>query len=129
MDEPRPGHVGTLAWDASAVTLASTGMVAADDHDRIVALSPAALELLGYDDPQDLLGARLTAIIPQRYRQAHLAGFTMHFLSGRSLLVGRTIVVPALRGDGSEVEVELTIGTDRAGDGRTVFVAGLAPVT
>lgn len=128
-DEPRPGHVGNLAWDASAVTLAPTGVVAADDADRIVAVSPAALELLGYDDPQDLLGARLTAIIPQRYRQAHLAGFTMHFLSGRSLLVGRTIVVPALRGDGSEVEVELTIDTDRAEDGRTVFVAGLAPVT
>jgi len=126
--EPRPGHSGALAWDPSAVSLAPAGMVAADDADRIVAVSPAALALLGYDDPQELLGARLTAIIPQRYRQAHLAGVTMHFLSGRSLLIGRTIVVPALCSDGSEVEVELTIRTDRGEDGRTVFVAGLAPV-
>ncbi len=100
-------------------------MLAADDEDRIVAVSDRALRLLGYDDRADLVGTRLIGIIPERYRQAHLAGFTMHFLSGRALLVGRTVVVPALRRDGSEVEVELTIRTDRTDDGRTLFVADI----
>ncbi len=67
-------------------------------------------------------------MVPERYRQAHLAGFTLHFLTGRALPVGRPVVVPALRRGGDEVEVELTIRTDRAADGRTAFVAELRPV-
>lgn len=126
--EPPPRYAHTLAWDTTVVRHASTGMVAADDEARIVAVSEAALALLGYDDARDLLGIRLTSIIPARFRQAHLAGFTMHFLSGRSLLIDRPVVVPALRRDGSEIEVELTIHTDRTEEGRTVFVADLEPV-
>jgi PAS domain S-box-containing protein len=124
----RTGHVPrALAWDTTAVDEATTGVIAADDEDRVVAVSRPVLDLLGYTEPQDLLGRRLVAIIPERYRQAHLAGFTMHFLSGRSLLLGRTVVVPALRQDGSEVLVELTVRAERADDGRTVFVADLEP--
>jgi PAS domain S-box-containing protein len=125
-DGPRSGRPrGRLAWDTAPVDEATTGMIAADDEDRVVAVSRPALDLLGYADPQELLGRRLVAIIPERYRQAHLAGFTMHFLSGRSLLLDRAVVVPALCRDGSEVTVELSVRAERADDGRTVFVAGL----
>jgi PAS domain S-box-containing protein len=124
-EEPGPRRARPLAWDVSAVSQATTGMLAADDEDRIVAVSDAGARLLGYDDAAELIGTRLVAIIPERYRQAHLAGFTMHFLSGRAPLIGRTVVVPALRSDGSEIEVELTIRTDRTEDGRTLFVADL----
>ncbi len=125
--EPSPRYLHSLSWDSTGVRQALTAMVAADDEDRIVAVSETARELLGYDDARDLLGARLTVIIPERYRQAHLAGFTMHFLSGRALLIEHTVVVPALRRDGTEVQVALTIHTDRTEDGRTVFVADLEP--
>ena len=125
---PRDGTLRRpLAWDTGSVAGATTGMIAADDEDLVVAVSRSALDLLGYSDPQGLIGRRLVAIVPERYRQAHLAGFTMHFLSGRSLLLDRTVVVPALRRDGSEIPVELTIRAERAEDGRTVFVADLEP--
>jgi PAS domain S-box-containing protein len=129
LDEPPLAVPHLLRWDTDVVSRADRGVVAVDDADRIVAVSRAALDLLGYRHEDDLVGTRLVAIIPERYRQAHLAGFTMHFLSGRAPLVGRTLTVPALRGDGREVEVALTIGTDRTTDGRTVFVADLEPVT
>jgi PAS domain S-box-containing protein len=125
--EPPARYVHSLAWDTSPVREAATGMIAADDEDRIVAISDRALHLLGYSDARDLLGSRLVSIIPPRYRQAHLAGFTMHSLSGRALLVDRTVVVPALRRDGSEVNVAMTIHLDRTEDGRTVFVADIEP--
>lgn len=114
------------AWDDSAVSQAETGVLAADDRDTIVAVSDTALQILGYADRQELVGARLTAIIPERYRQAHIAGLTMHLLAGRALLIGRTVVVPALRRDGSEVDVELTIRTESSSDGGSVFVADIA---
>jgi PAS domain S-box-containing protein len=125
--EPPPGYVHTLAWDTSGVRNAASGKVAADDEGRIVAISGPAVRLLGYDDAGQLLGSRLLAIIPARYQQAHLAAFSMHFLTGRSTLLGRRVVVPATRRDGTEVEVGLTIRTDRSEDGRTVFVADLEP--
>jgi PAS domain S-box-containing protein len=126
--DPVVRYVHSLAWDTAPVRDAAVALIAVDDEDRIVAASPAALALLGYDDPGGLVGRRLVAMIPERYRQAHLAGFTLHFLTGRATLVDRTVVVPALRRGGDEVDVELTIRTDRAGDGRTVFVAELSPV-
>ena len=116
-----------LGWDVAPVRDAVTGLIAADSEDRIVAVSRPALDLLGYDEPGDLVGRRLVSIIPARYRQAHLAGFTMHFLTGRSTLLGRTVEVPALARDGSEVPILLTIGRERSDDGGTVFVASMDP--
>ena len=128
VQEPPMRYLHTLAWDPEPVRYAEAALVAADDENRIVAVSPAALEILGYDDPLDLVGKRLVAMIPERYRQAHLAAFTLHFLTGRATLVGNPVVVPALRRGGDEVDVEMTVRADRAGDGRTVFVAELSRV-
>ena len=114
-----------LDWDITEVAAATTGRVAADEANRIVAVSPAALEMLGYDDPEQLVGRRLVAIIPERYRQAHVAGFTLYLLVGRRPLVGRRITVPALRRDGSEVRVEMLIDARPAGEGHTLFIADL----
>lgn len=121
-DQP-PTPARTPTWDTRPVTDSAAAMVAADDTDRIIAVSRPCLELLGYDEQAQLVGKRLVAIIPERYRQAHLAGFTLHFLTGRSPLLGRPVVVPAQRRDGTEVMVQLTVTAEQASFGRTVFLA------
>lgn len=115
----------TLSWDADAVSGAGVAAVAADDTDLIIAVSDDALSLLGYERASDLLGRRLITIIPQRYRQAHLAGFTMHLLTGRGPLLTREVDAPVLRRDGSERRVRLGIEARHVDPGRTVFVATL----
>lgn len=109
-------------WDAGDVDRAATACVAADDTDRIVAVSDAALELLGHDRAA-LTGKRLLDLIPTRFRQAHLAGFTLYLVNGRAPLLGVPITVPMLCADGSERPVELTITGQRLPYGRAVFVA------
>ena len=52
---------------------------------------------------------------------------TRHLLSGNGALFGDTVTVPAVRGDGEEIPVELTLVEKRVGGGRSVFLAGLAP--
>jgi PAS domain S-box-containing protein len=116
-----------LDWDASGTRAATVPTVAADEANRLIAVSPSLLDLLGYDDPGQLVGRRIVEVIPHRFRQAHIAGFTMFLLVGRRPLVDTPVVVPALRRDGSEVEVELTVSVHPAGDGRSVFVAELRP--
>lgn len=112
-------------WDAAAVTESPAALVAADDTNRIIAASRAAADLLGYEQPSELVGHRLVDIIPARYRQAHLAGFTLHLTTGRSPLLGNPVVVPALRRDGQEATVELTVEAHHLAQGRRLFVAEL----
>ena len=102
--------------------------VAADDTNRIIAVSAPALALLGYDLADELVGHRLVEIIPARYRQAHLAGFTLYLSNGRAPLLDRPVRVPVLHRDGSESELELTISSQLLEGGRHVFVAGLVPL-
>jgi len=114
-------------WDPRSVTEAPGGVVAADQGSTILAVSTPAAALLGYDDPGDLVGARLVTIIPERYRQAHLAGLTMYLLVGRRPLLDRVSRLPALRADGSEVAVELLVREHPAGEGRSVLIADIRP--
>jgi PAS domain S-box-containing protein len=124
-DLPPPEAAVPLEWDATVVTSADSGLLAIDDTDRILAVSEVAAETLGHE-PGALVGERLLALIPERYRQAHVAGFTLHFLTGREPLIERPVTVPALRADGSETLVELTVHREPAPHGRTVFVADVA---
>jgi PAS domain S-box-containing protein len=100
--------------------------VAADDGNRIVHVNAAAAALLGWD-AEELVGRRLVTIVPHHYREAHLAGFTHHLLTGEKRLLDRDIRVPMLRRDGSHVDVWLRIGARSADDGRPVFVAHARP--
>ena len=115
-------------WEDEVANQEGQALIAADDTDRIVAVSRHACELLGYQQPGQLVGRRLIAIIPARYHQAHLAGFTLHLSNGRSPLLGRAVVVPVLRGDGTETALELLVESRRQPGGRHVFVARMRPV-
>jgi anti-sigma regulatory factor (Ser/Thr protein kinase) len=69
-------------WDASVVRDAERGAVAADEGNRILAISSPLAQALGWD-PDDLIGRRIVAIVPPRFREAHVAGFTRHLTTGR----------------------------------------------
>ncbi len=110
-------------WDASVVNESDRALLTADDANLIVAASPSALAALGYDHLGDLVGRRLVSIIPLRYHQAHIAGFTLHLVNGRSPLLGQRVTVPVVRADGSEQDVEILLGVTPLPSGRRVFTA------
>ena len=116
-----------ISWTDEVVSSNGQALIAADDTDRIVGVSQQACELLGYEAPSQLLGRRLVAIIPSRFHQAHLAGFTLHLSNGRSPLLGRTVVVPVLRADSTETTVELLVESRGQPAGRHYFVARMRP--
>jgi anti-sigma regulatory factor (Ser/Thr protein kinase) len=122
---PPPPDPRAFRWDPVSVTTSTRALVAADDTDQIVAVSPAALALLGYGHPRELVGSRLICIIPTRYHQAHIAGLTLHLASGRGPLLGNRIAVPVLRADRTEQVIDLQIDSRHLPDGRAVFVAEL----
>jgi PAS domain S-box-containing protein len=76
---------------------------------RIVAFNPAAERTFGYRK-EDVMGRTLSeVIIPPSLRSAHVKGLERYLSSGETRIVGRRVVVPALRADGSEILVELSV--------------------
>ena len=112
-------------WDRDVVERSTDAVVAANDTDRIIAVNEPALALLGYGDAAELVGQRLLRLIPARFHQGHLAGFTLHLTHGRAPLIGTPVVVPVLRADGSESMIELLIEVLVVAEGRRVFTATL----
>ena len=120
------GPAAASADALAAIRDSSLALVAADASNRIVAVSDAAKQLLGWEDG-GLEGRRLVTIIPERFRDRHVAGFTRYLLDGTSTLMGQTVAVPALRRDGTEVEVDLLIERRPDPATRALFVATLTP--
>ena len=109
-------------WDPRQVDDSPVAVIAADDAGRIIAVSDPALEALGYRR-EELVGQRLLALVPQRYQQAHVAGFTRHVVNGRSPLLGQQVTVPLVVAGGEEVEAKVQIDGLALPDGRSVFLA------
>lgn len=114
-----------LEWDPAEVSDASSAVIAADDAGAIVAASAAASSALGYPTPTSLVGRRLVEVIPDRFRQAHLAGVTLHLFAGRGPLLDSSVTLPALRADGTELPVEVVVRSRRLPRGRRLFTAEL----
>lgn len=110
------------SWDDSAVTTSTRALLAADDANRILAVSGPAAQLLGWE-PDGLVGRRLVVIIPARLHEAHIAGFVRFLLNGTRHIVGRRVEVPAVRRDGSELTIGLLVEATRLEGNRTVFLA------
>lgn len=113
-------------WDQSLAPPPDTAWLVGDDHNRIIAASPAALALLGWT-AEDLVGQRLLVVIPPALREAHIAGFTRSVVSGGGELLGSPLSLPALTRDGREVPISLTLTRHAARAGRHVYLARLDP--
>jgi len=120
------GPAAASAETLDAVRDSTHALVAADASNRIVAVSGAAADLLGWP-ASELEGRRLVTVIPVRFRDRHVAGFTRYLLDGSGPIVGRPVNVPALRRDGSEIDIELLIERRPDEATRALFVATLTP--
>ena len=115
-----------LVWDDTPVRTSTRGVVAADDSNRIVAISAPLAQALGWD-PDDLVGRRVVALVPHRYREAHVAGFSRHLSTGDSRVLGVAIDLPVLRADGTEIMCSFHIETDPTAIGHGVYLAWITP--
>ncbi|MFI2410693.1 SpoIIE family protein phosphatase [Streptomyces sp. NPDC018947] len=124
--EPEVGSSDLAPWDVSHVAAGRLPTIAADESNRIIAANGPAADMLGWD-ADELVGRKLTALIPEHLRERHTAAFTSLLLTGRTRIVGRSVPLPALHRDGRLLPVRLRIQTQETADGRTVFVAQLSP--
>jgi PAS domain S-box-containing protein len=103
------------------------GVVAADDANRIVAISRSLAEAVGWD-VDDLVGRRIVTLVPPRLREAHVAGFTRHLSTGEAHVLGVPVTMPVLRADRTELLCRFLIERGPTTGGRAIFLAWIDPV-
>ena len=116
MEERRVTRVGqALAGFAGATAIA---IVTADARGTITFWNKAAEAMFGYLT-REAVGRSLDLIVPARFHAGHHAGMDRLATGGPPKLAGKTVEVVAVRRDGSEFPIEITItawidGADRA---------------
>ncbi len=99
----------------AVVEAAMDGFVAMDHDGCVTEFNPAAECMFGRARA-DVVGLELAeVIIPPAFRAAHRRGLARYLATGESTLLGSRIEVSALRADGSEFPVELTVTVMRTG--------------
>lgn len=96
---------------------AKDAIITATQEGQIVFWNAGARELFGYEECE-IAGKLLEMLIPSRYRAAHREGLRRASKTGESRLPGKPLELEALRKDGSEVPIELSLGSYVIGGSR-----------
>ncbi len=80
-----------------------------DPDGRISYWNPAAERLLGYTSTEAIGQDLHTLIVPTRYHAAHQAAFPTFQLTGQGAAIGNPIDLCAIRKDGSEISVQISL--------------------
>ena len=95
---------------------ANDAIISANRHGEITYLNPATERMFGLE-AADAIGCKLTILMPESMRAAHLAGMARHLESGTGALVGRTVELIGLRSPGEEFPIELSLASWESPDG------------
>jgi len=103
-----------LQFEAFAESMHDALIVAQSD-DLIAYASPVAEKMFGFG-PGQLLGQKLAVLIPERYQAAHLEGMRRLTSGQPARIVGRSVQLEAIRRDGSEFPIELSLSSWHSDD-------------
>ncbi|MEW5820763.1 MAG: PAS domain S-box protein, partial [Cyanobacteriota bacterium] len=82
-----------------------------DNEGKVINWNKSAENIFGYTK-QEILHQNLhNLIVPERYMEAHKKGFAHFIKSGEGNAVGKTVELSAIRKDGTEIIVELSLSS------------------
>jgi PAS domain S-box-containing protein len=94
----------------SVMESAIDAIISGDAEGRIRSWNSAATALFGFTEAE-VIGQPIELIIPERYREAHQKGVHRVSSGGPSHVIGKTVELAAIRKDGTEFPVELSLAT------------------
>ncbi|MCU1268079.1 MAG: Blue-light-activated protein [Acidobacteria bacterium] len=84
-------------------------VITVDHEGKVIDFNPSAEQTFGYSSSEVVGKLMVDLIIPVRTRPYHQAGFARYLATGTSTILGKRIEVAAMRADGSEIPIELTV--------------------
>jgi len=113
---------------ANTIASAMDAIIAMDHEGKIVEFNPAAERMFGHLRV-DAIGTELAQlIVPLQLREGHRNGLSRYLLTEEGPVLGKRLELTALRADGSEFPVELTV-TRIHWDGPPVFTGFVRDIT
>jgi PAS domain S-box-containing protein len=103
----RPGSPDDSTLARLLVDQADDGLVFADREGVIRTWSAGAERIFGFPR-EEAVGQTLDLIVPERFREAHWAGFDRALEAGRTKYAGQVMPTRSARKDGTPIYVELS---------------------
>jgi PAS domain S-box-containing protein len=94
----------------SVMESAIDAIISADDEGKIRSWNSAATSLFGFTEAEMIAGP-IDFIIPERLPKSHQEGIHRVSSGGPSHVIGKTVELAAIRKDGTEFPVELSLAT------------------
>jgi PAS domain S-box-containing protein len=91
------------------LAVAPDAMITVDERGGVLQWNPAAERMFGYSREQALGRTLEELVIPPKRRRAHREGLERVAAGGPPRILGQRIAINAMRADGSEFPVELTV--------------------
>lgn len=99
----------------SILDTAYDAFIAMDSHGLVTDWNKQAEVTFGWSK-QEAIGKTLDqTIIPAQYKEAHSAGLKRFIQTGENHIIGKRLELPALKKDGKEVLIELTVSAVQQG--------------
>ena len=109
MTEPAPGAAERDGFTRAILRASLDSVVMMDARGRVADFNPAAEQTFGYRR-EEVVGREMAElIVPPRLRDAHRRGLARHLETGEARILDRRIELTAMRADGSELPIELTV--------------------
>lgn len=112
---------------ASVLESAPDAIVIVDEEGSILFASRRITSLCGYQ-PEEIVGKGIECLLPERFRQTHLGHRRSYAHNARPRPMGVELDLYALRKDGTELPVEISLSPIRDGE-RLLVAAALRDVT
>ena len=114
---------------SSVISTSPVPIVVSDKKMRIIEYNMAAEASFGFSRAEAIGADVGTLLVPRDLRKAHKAGVHRYFATGHATLIGRKgNRSRALRSDGTEFPVEISLSSGNGPDGR-IFVAYIRDLT
>ena len=103
------------------------GIITIDSSSTIVMVNQEVESIWGYQQ-EELIGKKLQALMPEKYRKRHAAGLKRYLKTGVEHVLGKRLELEGLKQDGSIFPLEIRIKETRTGQG-LLFTAAVRDIT
>ena len=110
------------------INAAGDAIISIDEQGLIVEFNPAAERIFGFTK-SELFGKILTSIMPERFRESHLAALRHYLTTGqRHLPSWQNLELPGLTKEGKEIPLEISFSLFESG-GKKLLTSVLRDIT
>jgi diguanylate cyclase (GGDEF)-like protein/PAS domain S-box-containing protein len=106
----------------SVIESANDAIIVANQNGTIIQWNRGAESIFGHAK-EEALGQNLQLIVPEHHRKKHSAGMAHYATTGAPNVIGKTLELTGLHKDGSEIPIEMSLGTWRTG--KAVFYSSI----